>query len=227
MKRKSFKKWLMMVLVLATCVAFLISCATMGEKQKKGTAWGAGIGAAGGALAGLLAGKDSKSALWGAVIGAAAGGLAGNQIGAYMDRQQTEFEQELAQSEAAALKREGDAITISFKGDVYFDTGKAEIKPGMIPELNRVADVLVRYPQTWIEVGGHADPRGSNQANQALSQRRADAVSAALVQRGVNPDRIKSVGYGEIQTISRGNPDSYSLDRRVEITIEPMRQEPA
>ena len=64
-------------------------------------------------------------------------------------------------------------------------------------------------------MGGHADPRGSEELNIALSQRRADAVSNELAKRGVGAERIRSVGYGESQLKWGDNPDMYTLDREL------------
>ncbi len=215
---------------LVHCIFILIisismmSCATTDStwsKQQKGTALGAGLGAAAGAIVGAFT-KGGEGAIWGGLIGAAAGGLAGNQAGAYMDRQQRSFEETLAQSEAASIQREGDNLRLTFKGDIYFDTNSSEIKSEMYLELDRVAGILTEYPQTWIEVGGHADPRGTNEYNLSLSQQRAAAVSNALIVRGVGAERIKSIGYGENRLLST-NPDNYGINRRVEIKIMPMR----
>ena len=219
------KKSVLYIFVLIIAIS-IVSCATTNpdgtwSKQQKGMAWGAGIGTAVGAITGAIF-KGEKGALWGGLIGAAAGGLTGSQVGVYMDRQQRSFEETLAQSEAASIQREGDNLRLTFKGDVYFDTNSSEIKPEMYSELDRVAGILAEYPQTWIEVGGHADPRGTDEYNVVLSQRRADAVSNALAAKGVNVDRIRSVGYGESRLLST-NPDNYGINRRVEIKITPMR----
>lgn len=223
MKQKGLKGRLKVMFIPLLCVLLLASCASLDTRQGKGTGWGAAIGAAVGAAAGQGFGGNTESTLWGAAIGAALGGLTGNRVGAYMDQQEAEFAQVLANSQAASMRREGEAIVLSFKGDVYFDTNQAMIRPGMYRELDRVADVLRRYPQTWIEVGGHADPRGSEAHNQQLSQSRADAVAGALAQRGVDHGRLRSVGYGESQLVSGGNPQNYGLDRRVVLKLHPMK----
>jgi len=209
----------------------LISCATTGggqpwSKQKKGTAWGAGAGAVLGGVAGALASKKHRGlgALIGGAAGAAIGGLAGNQIGAYMDRQQQEFEEALAQERVASVVREQENLRLTLKGDAFFKTNSAEILPQVYPSLDKTADILSRYPQTIIEVGGHADPRGADDYNLALSLKRADAVCDYLVARGVDPARLRSVGYGETQLKSGGNPDLFAQDRRVEIKIMPIHQ---
>jgi outer membrane protein OmpA-like peptidoglycan-associated protein len=201
------------ILVLA---AFLISCAGA-TQQERGTKTGALIGAASGALLGQAIGRDTKGTLLGAAIGAAAGGVAGSQIGAYMDRQEAELRSALAQSEAASIEREQNILTATFKGDVMFDFDSSILKPGAYAELDRVAKVLNSYPQTSIRVEGHTDSTGTETYNQALSEKRAMTVKNALIQRGVDPIRIESIGYGESQPISSNN----AVNRRVNIVITP------
>lgn len=195
--------------------AMLTACAGA-NKQQTGTGVGAAAGAGIGAILGQAIGHNTTSTLVGAGIGALIGGIAGNQIGAYMDSQ----EQDLRQVEAASIQRDQDVLTASFKSDMFFDYDSATIKPGAYRELDRVADVLNKYPQTTIRVEGHTDSRGSDQYNQQLSERRANSVKNALAQRGIDARRIEAVGYGESQPIS----SSDAMNRRVNIVITPIRQ---
>lgn len=200
--------------------AALVSCASMQSNQGKGTAVGAGGGAAVGAILGQAIGRNTESTLIGAGIGAALGGLAGNQIGRYMDLQEQELRNAIADSESASIRREADILRATFKGEAYFDTDSDQLKPGAIPELRRISEILNTYPQTTIEVGGHTDVRGSEEYNQALSERRAEAVKTELIRNGVQPQRIRAVGYGESRPIS----SDHALNRRVEILIVPIQQ---
>jgi outer membrane protein OmpA-like peptidoglycan-associated protein len=197
----------------------LMACANATTGQK-GAAIGAGVGAAAGAGLGQAIGRNTESTLIGAGIGAALGGLAGWQIGEYMDRQEAELQQALASSEAAAISREQDVLTATFKGDVFFDYDSAILKPGAYTEIDRTAGVLNRYPQTTILVAGHTDSKGSETYNQQLSERRAQAVRDALVNRGVDPRRLRVIGYGESQPISSDD----AMNRRVELRIEAIQQ---
>lgn len=203
------------VLILALTLS-LTSCA-MDTKQKQGTAVGAGVGAAAGALLGQAIGRSTEATLLGAGIGAAVGGVAGNQIGKYMDMQEQDLRSAIGYSEAASIRREQDVLTATFKSEAFFDSNSSMLKPGAYTEIDRVAGVLNKYPQTTIQVAGHTDSRGSEQYNLELSQRRADSVKNALVQRGVDPMRIQTYGYGESQPIS----SSDAINRRVEIIIIP------
>lgn len=200
-------------------VATLFSCTSMETKQGKGTAVGAGVGAGVGAILGQAIGNDTESTLIGAGIGAALGGLAGNQIGRYMDLQEQELRDAIAASESASIAREQDVLTATFKGEAYFDFDSSQLKAGAYPELKRISAVLNKYPLTTIEVGGHTDTRGSEEYNQKLSERRAEAVKSELIKNGISTQRIRSVGYGETRPIS----SNHAMNRRVEIIIIPVR----
>ena len=207
--------WAVLVLIIGVS---LFSCAGMQTKQEQGTAVGAGVGAGVGAILGQAIGKDTEATLIGAGIGAALGGLAGNQVGKYMDLQERELRDAVAASEAASIRREQDILRATFKGEAYFDYDSSRLKPGAYAELRRVSDVLIKYPHSRIEVGGHTDTKGSEAYNQRLSERRAEVVKDELIRNGVSPQRIRAVGYGESRTISSDD----AMNRRVEILIDPI-----
>ncbi len=206
------------VIIAGLLVVFLASCAgtTNTEiKTKEGALVGAGIGA----ILGQAIGHNRQSTLVGAGIGAALGGLGGSQVGAYMDRQEAALNNAVAASDAASVRRSQDVLTATFKSDFLFNFNSFTLKPGAYPEIDRVARVLNQYPQTRIRVEGHTDSKGSAEYNMKLSQRRAEAVANALIQRGVDPVRITTIGFGESQPVA-----SYdAANRRVEIKITPIR----
>ncbi len=207
--------------VLGILIVFsLLSCAGLNNNQQQGTAVGAGAGAVVGAILGQVIGGDTESTLIGAGIGAALGGISGNQIGRYMDMQEQELQNALAASEAASIQREQDILRATFKGEAYFEYDSSALKQGATFELQRVAGVLNKYPQTMIEIGGHTDIRGSEKYNQELSEERAKSVEVALLQNGVNPQRLKTIGYGESRPIS----SDHAKNRRVEILIIPIQK---
>ena len=109
-------------LVLLSIIALFVfnSCATS-TKTQKGAAYGAGGGAIAGALIGQLIGRDTESTLIGAAIGAAVGGAAGAGVGHMMDNQERDMRQALADSEAAAVSREGNLLAITLRADITFD----------------------------------------------------------------------------------------------------------
>ncbi|GBE06625.1 MAG TPA: OmpA family protein [Nitrospirae bacterium] len=209
-------------LCLMGLLALTTACATPQTKTQKGAAYGAGGGAVAGAIAGALIAKDTEGALIGAAIGAAVGGLAGAGVGKMMDNQERDLRQALADSEAAAVRREGNLLTVSLKGNVTFDFDSAVVKPGLYSEIYKIADALNRYPRTLSSVEGHTDSIGSESYNVDLSTRRATAVKDLLLQRGVAPHRVEAVGYGESMPVATNETEAGRLqNRRVEIKIAP------
>lgn len=127
-------------------------------------------------------------------------------------------QQKIQLKELNAKKTErGLVITL---GDVLFDTNQAVLKSAAMRNVQKLADFLTRYSQYKVLVEGHTDSVGSNDLNQALSDRRADAVRIALVDMGIRTDRVNTRGYGEIFPIA-GNDTAASrqLNRRVEIIL--------
>jgi outer membrane protein OmpA-like peptidoglycan-associated protein len=218
MKKFKIAGLLMLVIVLAACAA-------PQTRTQKGGAYGAAGGAAAGAIIGQVIGGDTESTLWGAAIGGAVGGMGGAGIGRMMDNQEREMRNALAASEDAAIRREGNLLSVVFKGDVTFDTDSTVVNPGLYSEIDRVAGVLTRYPDTLIRVEGHTDSVGTEEYNMDLSFRRANSVRDLLVQRGVNISRIQPVGFGETIPVATNDTEGgRQLNRRVEIKIAPQAQ---
>lgn len=180
------------------------------------------MGALLGGTAGAIAGKStSNHSTKRTVIGGAIGALAGYGIGAYMDKQQADLNQEL-QGSGVEVQRQGDTINLNMPGGITFDTNKANIKPNFNPVLSDIAGVMSKYPETKIEVQGHTDNVGSDADNLRLSQLRAQSVSSALSAQGVDSSRIRSVGYGEsMPAATNDTPSGREANRRVEIKIVP------
>ncbi|HXU69913.1 MAG TPA: OmpA family protein [Polyangia bacterium] len=104
---------------------------------------------------------------------------------------------------------------------IFFETAKAIIKPISYPTLDDVADTLRSNQQLLIiEIQGHADERGDDDYNMRLTEDRAAAVKAYLVNKGVSADRLQSHGYGETKPLCRQHAEScWSKNRRVEFVI--------
>jgi len=200
----------------------LSGCAAPQTNRDKGAAYGAAGGAIAGAVLGQAIGRDTEGTLLGAAAGAAVGAAAGAGVGHMMDKQEAEMRDALAASEAAAVRREGDLLAITLKGDVSFDLDSDVVRPGLYNELDRIAQIMIKYPQTSILVEGHTDSTGSEAYNQQLSERRANSVKNLLVQRGVQAYRIRILGYGESRPIATNEtPEGRQMNRRVEIRINP------
>ncbi|HUN53931.1 MAG TPA: OmpA family protein [Smithella sp.] len=215
-------------IALFLCILFLAGCATPQTKTEQGTIIGAGGGAVVGALLGQVIGHNTQSTLIGAALGAAVGGAGGYGIGKMMDNQEKEMREAVAASEAASVKREGNLLAITFKGDVTFDTKSAEIKQELYTEINRVAGILNKYPDTLIRVEGHTDNVGSDAYNMDLSKKRAENVKTLLAMRGVALNRMEVIGYGKTMPIASNNTEAgRQMNRRVEIKIVPKPEEQA
>ncbi|NPA80702.1 MAG: OmpA family protein [Thermotogae bacterium] len=105
--------------------------------------------------------------------------------------------------------------------NIFFDFDSAELKPESKLELERLVKLLKRNPQLKIVIEGHTDIVGSEEYNQKLSERRAEAVARYLISRGIDPKRIKTVGYGSKRPIaSNDTPEGRAKNRRVEIRFE-------
>ncbi|KFO68929.1 membrane protein [Smithella sp. SCADC] len=209
------------------CILIMVGCAQTGTmtKSEQGGLLGAGGGAVVGAILGQAIGHNTQSTLIGAAIGTAVGGGGGYGVGAMMDKQEKDMRDVLAKSEAAAVTRDGNLLSVTFKGDVTFDTNSAELRPGLYNEINRVAGVLNQYPDTLIRVEGHTDSRGSDEYNMDLSKRRANNVKTLLVMRGVAENRIEVAGYGKTMPVATNDTEAgRQKNRRVEIRIAPKVQ---
>jgi outer membrane protein OmpA-like peptidoglycan-associated protein len=181
---------------------------------------GAGSGAVGGALLGTLVGGDDRR---NALVGAGIGLLAGGAVGAYLDAQERQLQQNLAGT-GADLRNEGDRLVVNFPAGLTFQTDSAEISPDFVTPLTRVAQTLREYPQSYIDIIGHTDSTGSADYNQALSERRANAVGNFLRSRGVMPERIVTYGVGQTQPVAtNATVEGRAANRRVEMTIIPAQ----
>lgn len=198
---------------------------TTHENTKKGAGIGALIGAVSGAVIGYQA-DHSGGALRGALIGGAAGGALGAGTGAYMDKQQTEFEQQLAserdQNQIEIERQQNEILKLTMSSEVSFDFNSARIKTSFHSPLDKIADIMNRYPQTQIVVVGHTDSVGSEQYNLELSLRRANAVADYLILRNVMRARMGTEGRGELEPVANnGIPTGRAKNRRVEIYVVP------
>jgi outer membrane protein OmpA-like peptidoglycan-associated protein len=109
--------------------------------------------------------------------------------------------------------------------DAYFEFNDYHIGAASYPLLDRVAEILNRYPMIKLEVAAHTDNMGSFEYNMQLSQRRAKSMVDYLVQQGIDPDRLIGKGYGESRPIADNNSEEgRSINRRVEFIILDERE---
>lgn len=129
-------------------------------------------------------------------------------------------EEQLRKLQEELQAKQTERGTLVTFGDVLFDRNRADLKPGGLRNVQRLADYLNANRQRQIVVEGFTDSTGSDSYNQSLSERRAEAVRTALVRDGVDPQRITVQGYGEQYPVtSNGTPAGRAMNRRVEVTI--------
>ena len=208
--------------------AILVSTACVtnpetGNKRISKAVLGGVLGAAGGYLLGdIIGGKRDRTEK---LLGAGIGAVAGAGIGYYMDEQEKKLRERTANT-GIELERRGDELLVNLPDNVSFGYDSAAIKPQFESALNRVAETLTEYPNSYIDIYGHTDSTGSEDYNLRLSERRASSVTNYLVYRGVDSVRLATRGFGESQLKCRPEvtPSDYQCNRRVELRITPVTQ---
>lgn len=162
------------------------------------------IGAAVGAVAGAIVGKAVSKKNGGAVVGAGLGGLFGYLIGTDI-----------------AVKEQADgSVLLDIPGAALFDTNKTDIKPSFANTLGQISGTLQQNPDTIVCVIGYTDSKGSTEYNQTLSVRRAQSVTAFLVNRGVAAGRLTAAGLGERMPVASNDTEAgRAQNRRVEMYV--------
>jgi outer membrane protein OmpA-like peptidoglycan-associated protein len=150
----------------------------------------------------------------------------GKETWVFLQAAENEGNYQLTISEREAMKQEvavneiADTLNQSGFVALYvnFDTGRATIRPDSAQTLDDAAAALRTLPAMKVEVGGHTDNTGTPETNQKLSQERAQAVMAALVQRGIAADRMTAKGYGQTTPIADNRTEEgRAKNRRVEL----------
>jgi len=147
----------------------------------------------------------------------------------------TDSQGKVSQNILLNLKSYADAeeeIKVNEKGEVlvelekiYFDYDKAIIKPDAELILTKLVNILKKYPEMEIEVSAHTDARGSDQYNLELSKQRAASTLNYLVNQGIAANRLKSIGYGEMQPLNnchqynKCTDEQYDINRRCEFKL--------
>ena len=214
------------ILLTALCVTLgLAGCSTInpytGEEQTSSAVKGGALGAATGALVGVLASSKHDRGK-GALIGAATGAAVGGGIGYYMDVQEAKLRQKM-KGTGVSVTRQGDNIILNMPNSVTFDTNSSQVKAAGANTLSGVAMVLKEYEKTRVNVVGHTDSSGGRDLNMRLSQERADSVGSNLITQGVDASRISMSGVGPDQPVaSNSTAAGKAQNRRVTITLSPL-----
>ena len=199
----------------------LTNCSTWNRSQK-----GAAIGTGAGAATGAVVGRASGNAALGAIIGGTVGGVAGAIIGKQMDKQAEEMQNSIPE---ATVTRVDEGILLELKGEILFGFDQSDLTADAKQNLNELAGILQKYPDTDIEIQGHTDSKGSNSYNKDLSQRRAQTVKDYLVRNSVSASRLAAIGFGETAPRYSNDTDANrALNRRVVFLVmanEKMKQD--
>jgi outer membrane protein OmpA-like peptidoglycan-associated protein len=144
-----------------------------------------------------------------------------------MDRAERELRDAMAPAASAGATVERVApneIRVRMPSDITFDFNRAEVRYEFMPRIHDLARTLTRHPNVRVNIIGHADAIGSDAYNQELSERRARSVGAALINNGVQWQRIEAVGRGEWEPIASNASDwGRAQNRRVEIRVSAMK----
>ena len=137
-------------------------------------------------------------------------------------------EADLAMSAAESLRLQLNSMTarrdargqvMTLSGDA-FAPGQASLRAEARANVQRVVEFVQSHPGRAVRIEGHTDSTGSANLNQVLSQQRAEAVRQALVQAGVEADRLTALGLGEDQPIAANDSeDGRARNRRVEVVV--------
>ncbi|MCS7027377.1 MAG: OmpA family protein [Bacteroidia bacterium] len=125
--------------------------------------------------------------------------------------------QEITKNQFLTPISKGEKVTLN---NIFFDTGKATLKPQSILELNRVVALMQANPRMKIRINGHTDNQGDEKSNLILSEERAKSVADYLIKANIAQDRIQTKGFGQSQPIAdNSTEEGRRLNRRTELEI--------
>lgn len=206
---KKYMKTLVAVFVIGSF--FIVGCSASNAVK------GGAIGATGGGLLGGVIGHAAGNTTLGAIIGAAVGGTAGVLIGHHMDKQAEEIENDIA---GAKVERVGEGIKITFDSGILFAVSSYKLEDQAKTNIQRLAKILNKYPDTNILVVGYTDSTGKEDFNMKLSDQRAKAVVDYTVSQGVDAARFTYKGLGPQEPVaSNDTVEGRQQNRRVEIAV--------
>lgn len=208
----------LLIALLSFSITFS-SCDSL-NRASKGALLGTGAGAAIGAGIGALIGKDGKSAAIGAAIGGAVGVTAGTIIGKKMDKAAAEA----AAVEGAKVDTFEDnnglkAVKVTFDSGILFAFNSSQLNSTSKASLTKFAKILGENPTMDIAIYGHTDNKGTLEANQKVSQNRANAVANYLKSQNVSNTQFKTIEGLNYSTpiASNDTEEGRKQNRRVEI----------
>lgn len=189
----------------------LTGCETMTTQQK-----GVGGGAAIGAIAGQVIGKDKKAT----AIGAALGALGGYVWSRQMEDKKRQMEAATAGTGTEVTQTADNQLKLSIPNDISFASGKSDIQARLKPILDQFAQGVNQQGSMEVKIVGHTDSTGSDAINNPLSMRRAESARDYLVSRGVAASRISTEGRGSREPIADNATEAgRARNRRIDIYL--------
>ncbi|MGA2404898.1 MAG: OmpA family protein [Syntrophobacteraceae bacterium] len=142
----------------------------------------------------------------------------------YLDRQKVELQACLGRFDGTEIQRCENCLLITIRCDTLFESDPGRVKPATCPEIDIVADVIKKYPETNIKVDAHTDCIRSEEENLAVSELQAWTIKKALVDRGVESCRVTARGWGESKpAASNATEEGRQANRRVTIKLAPSQ----
>ena len=142
----------------------------------------------------------------------------------YLDRQKVELQSCLGRFEGTRIDRQESSVCVTIGCDLLFESNSERIKPATSPEIDTVAEVVKKFPETNIKVDVHTDCIRSEEENLALSELQAWVIKKVMVDEGVAASRITARGWGESKpAASNATEAGRKANRRVTITLAPKQ----
>lgn len=173
----------------------------------------------------------------GGPIGLFIGGITGAVLGEHFNNHDTQtaaleksqmnlslMDEELKTQDLEMAKLE-KLIQEKMQFQLYFNTGEDQLSEADQDNLNALADFLTEVDYMHVSIDGHADPRGTDEYNQILSEHRAYSVAEALTKNGVDAARISTRGYGaDFSAGLQAEPSNYAMERKVKVEVFPSKE---
>ncbi len=141
-------------------------------------------------------------------------GAVGGVVGHKLDQQAKELQQ------VADTRRTEDGIITTLKNNILFESGSYTLMPVATDAVAQISGIIKKYPGDHVVVVGYTDDVGSENANQVLSEKRANTVRSCMITQGVASNSLEAVGMGESSPVAPNiNDENRAKNRRVELKI--------
>ena len=157
-----------------------------------------------------------------AVVRAGVQPVSPQSVGYYMDQQEAKLREQL-EGTGVTVTRVDETIVLSMPGSATFASGSSNVESKIQPVLDSVVLVLDEFSQTYVDIIGHTDSKGSKEYNQRLSEKRAKSIARYLETNAVITERVMADGMGEDDPIANNDTrEGRAMNRRLEIKLKPV-----